>query len=98
LCGSYLMLSKSEIPMIGGMHNRANIGDYRRWKSQRRCSTLRTADITFAFQRVAAIAPPSVATSCTAPKGMLKRIVVKESKPKLLTINGPKVLMPVGNG
>jgi hypothetical protein len=35
-----------------------------------------------------------VAIICTAPKGMLKRIVVKLSKPKDWMIRGPKVEMP----
>lgn len=48
----------------------------------------------FTFQRVAANAPPSVATNWTAPKGMLKRIVVKLSNPKDFTMSGPKVVMP----
>lgn len=38
--------------------------------------------------------PPTVETSWTAPKGMLKRMVWKESKPKDLTMRGPKVEMP----
>jgi hypothetical protein len=39
-------------------------------------------------------APPSVAISCMAPEGMLKRIVVKLSKQKDGMIRGPKVEMP----
>jgi hypothetical protein len=39
-------------------------------------------------------APPRVAIICTAPKGMLKRIVVKRSKPKDSMIRGPNVEMP----
>lgn len=39
-------------------------------------------------------APPRVEIIWTAPKGMLKRIVVKESKPKDWMMRGPKVEMP----
>ena len=48
----------------------------------------------FRFQCVAAKAHPSVAVSCTAPNGILKRIVVNGSKPKLSTIRGPNVEIP----
>ena len=48
----------------------------------------------FFFVQVANAAPPIVAMICTAPKGMLRRIVWKLSKPKPLTINGPKVVIP----
>ena len=53
---------------------------------------IRTGDFFFSF--VASHAPPSVATICTVPKGMLKRIVVNELKPNDFTINGPKVDIP----
>jgi hypothetical protein len=43
---------------------------------------------------VASAAPPIVAMICTAPKGMLSRIVLKLSKPKEFTIRGPKVVIP----
>jgi hypothetical protein len=39
-------------------------------------------------------APPMMAMSWTAPKGMLNKIVVNESNPKDCTINGPNVEMP----
>jgi hypothetical protein len=55
-------------------------------------SKMRTGD--FFFSLVASQAPPTVATICTAPNGMLKRIVVKESKPNDLMMSGPKVEMP----
>jgi len=48
----------------------------------------------FARQWVAAKAPLNVATSWTAPKGMLNRMVVKLLNPNDLTINGPKVEIP----
>lgn len=44
--------------------------------------------------QVANAAPPIVATIWTAPKGMLRRIVLNALKPKEFTINGPKVVMP----
>ena len=43
---------------------------------------------------VANAAPPIVAMICTAPNGILRRIVLKALKPKELTIKGPKVVMP----
>jgi hypothetical protein len=46
------------------------------------------------FVHVAKAAPPMVATICTAPKGMLRRMVLNGLKPKELTISGPKVVMP----
>jgi hypothetical protein len=46
------------------------------------------------FVQVAKAAPPMVATIWTAPKGMLRRIVLKGLKPNELTIKGPKVVIP----
>lgn len=46
------------------------------------------------FVQVANAAPPIVATIWTAPKGMLRRMVLNLLKPKELTISGPKVVMP----
>lgn len=43
---------------------------------------------------MARCALPRVATSCTRPKGALKRMAWKESKPNDLTSNGPKDAMP----
>lgn len=48
----------------------------------------------FFFNPRARNAPPMVAISCTAPNGMLKRIVWNESKPKDFTMSGPNVDMP----
>lgn len=48
----------------------------------------------FIFSTVASHAPPMVAMSWTAPKGILKRIVLNWSKPKDSIIRGPKVDMP----
>lgn len=48
----------------------------------------------FIFQTVASQAPPIVATSWTAPKGMLKSMVSYSLRPKDLIIKGPKVVMP----
>ena len=48
----------------------------------------------FFFVQVANAAPPIVAMICTAPNGMLRRIVSKLSNPKELTIRGPKVVIP----
>lgn len=46
------------------------------------------------FVQVANAAPPIVAAIWTAPKGMLRRMVLNLLKPKELTISGPKVVMP----
>jgi len=43
---------------------------------------------------VAKAAAPRVAMIWTAPKGMLRRIVLNAENPKELTIRGPKVLIP----
>lgn len=48
----------------------------------------------FFLMREARKAPPMIATSWTAPKGILNRIVVNESNPNDCTINGPNVEMP----
>lgn len=48
----------------------------------------------FFFVQVANAAPPKVAIICTAPKGMLSRMVSKLSKPKPLMIKGPNVEIP----
>lgn len=48
----------------------------------------------FFFVQVAIAAPPKVAKIWTAPNGMFRRIVLKLSKPKELTIRGPKVVIP----
>lgn len=48
----------------------------------------------FLWILVAIHEPPTVATSWTKPKGMLKRMVWKESKPKDLMIRGPNVEIP----
>jgi len=48
----------------------------------------------FRLVRVANAAPPIVAMICTAPNGILRRIVLKALKPNELTIKGPKVVMP----
>lgn len=48
----------------------------------------------FIFNTVANHAPPSVAMSWTALKGMLKRMVLNSSKPKASMIKGPNVDMP----
>lgn len=54
---------------------------------------MRTGD--FARRRLESQAPPRVEIIWTAPKGMLKRMVVKESKPKDSIIKGPNVEMPL---
>ena len=46
------------------------------------------------FVQVAKAAPPMVATICTAPNGMLRRIVLNGLKPNEFTIKGPNVVMP----
>jgi hypothetical protein len=57
--------------------------------------TLRNANTgDFRFILVATHAPPIVAISCTAPNGMLNRIVANLSYPKDLMIKGPNVEMP----
>lgn len=48
----------------------------------------------FAFHLVAAHALNRIATSCTAPNGMLKRIVSNGPKPNDSTMSGPKVEIP----
>ena len=48
----------------------------------------------FFLVQVAKAAPPIVATICTAPNGMLRRIVWKLLNPNPFTIKGPKVVMP----
>jgi hypothetical protein len=53
---------------------------------------INTGDLILSF--VASQAPPSAATIWIAPKGVLKRIVVKKSNLNDLTINGPNVEMP----
>lgn len=53
---------------------------------------MRTGD--FALRRLESQAPPRVEIIWTAPKGMLKRIVVKGSNPKDSIMRGPKVEMP----
>jgi hypothetical protein len=53
---------------------------------------MRTGDFILILS--ASHAPPSVEIICTAPKGMLKRIVVKESNPNDWMIRGPKVEIP----
>jgi len=57
--------------------------------------TQRSASVKFLrFVHVANQAPPKIEMIWTAPKGMFRRIVWKESKPKELMIKGPKVVMP----
>jgi hypothetical protein len=48
----------------------------------------------FILIREAKYAPPMMAMSWTAPKGMLNKIVVNGSNPKDCTINGPNVEIP----
>lgn len=48
----------------------------------------------FIFQKVASQAPPIVAMSWTAPNGIFKRMVLRSSNPKALTMRGPNVVMP----
>jgi hypothetical protein len=48
----------------------------------------------FFFVQVANAAAPIVAMICTAPNGMLRRMVSKLLNPKEFTIRGPKVVMP----
>jgi hypothetical protein len=46
------------------------------------------------FVQVANKAPPKIEMIWTAPKGIFRRMVWKELKPKELMIKGPKVVMP----
>ena len=48
----------------------------------------------FLFVKVAKAAPPMVATICTAPNGMFRRIVSKASNPNPCIIKGPNVVIP----
>ena len=48
----------------------------------------------FFFVQVANAAAPIVAMICTAPNGILRRIVLKGLNPNELTIRGPKVVIP----